>query len=59
MRRSAHIFLVVVSVLSCAVSTFAQEKLWKELTDKCHNIDYPFLDLRCANTSITHSENLE
>ncbi len=32
MRRSAHIFLVAVSVLSCTVSTFAQEKLWKELT---------------------------
>lgn len=32
MRRSAHIFLVAVSVLSCTVSTFAQEKSWKELT---------------------------
>jgi hypothetical protein len=32
MRRSAYIFLVAVGVLSCTVSTFAQEKLWKELT---------------------------
>jgi len=30
----AQIFLLVVLVLSCTVSTFAQEKLWKELTSK-------------------------
>ncbi|MFX0197021.1 MAG: tetratricopeptide repeat protein [Candidatus Hodarchaeota archaeon] len=34
MKTSAQIFLLAVLILSCTVSTFAQEPLWKELTTK-------------------------
>jgi tetratricopeptide (TPR) repeat protein len=34
MRTSAQIFLLALLVLSCTVSTYAQETLWEELTTK-------------------------
>ncbi|NIM03297.1 tetratricopeptide repeat-containing protein, partial [bacterium] len=34
MRTSAQIFLLVVLVLSCTVTTFSQQTLWKELNSE-------------------------